>query len=257
MKYKLDMLIIKIIHMRLFIPLIISFLSLVYVTNAQETTETKETTETTGKKERKRTCRIVFPERPNNAAKMAFLFDGKSSQEVYLSSMNFSPVISLSAGDITLFMSANSITDLENIPQDTPRLNIPKEIDDFYIIMTPDPANKTLPLKMTMVSITTGKLKKGETLWFNTTGHHIVAKLGQSKMSVAPKSQTVTKKPMLTSGYYAAEFGYHANGKEPLARITEQMWWHDEKSRHLGFIVNSGGKLPKIYFFRDFRDSSE
>jgi len=178
---------------------------------------------------------------------------GKLANKFFLPSMNFSPVTSLSAGDITLYMSANPISDPENIPPNLPSLNIPKDIQDFYIIVTPDRKNTTLPLKMRLVSLTDGKLGLGETLWFNTTKHHIVANLGQSKMSVAPRRQTVTKNPIQNSGYYKAEFGYRANGKGDIARITEQSWWHYENSRHLGFIVNTGGKLPKIYFFRDFR----
>lgn len=47
---------------------------------------------------------------------------------------------------------------------------------------------------------------------------------------------------------------FQANGNAPPAPITEQRWWHDASSRHLGFVANTGGKLPKIYFFRDFRN---
>ncbi len=233
--------------MRLIFTIIVAVLSIANLTTAQEITGPN------GKKERKRTFRLVFPERPNNSPKIAHMFDGKTSQEVYLTSMNFSPVISLSAGDITLYMSPNPISDPETIPAGTPQLNIPKEITDFYIIVTPNLKNKMFPLKMNLVSLVDGKLGLGETLWFNTTKHQIVANLGQSKLSVSPRGQTVTKNPLNDDGYYDAKFGYRAEGEGELARITEQKWWHDQKSRHLGFIVNSGGKLPKIYFFRDFR----
>lgn len=107
---------------------------------------------------------------------------------------------------------------------------------------------------MNLVETENGKLKPGETLWFNSTEHRIAAKLGSHEMTVEPKGRTVSKDPVPTSSYYTSEITFQANGIGAFAPITEQNWWHDAKSRHLGFIVNSGGKLPKIYFFRDFRD---
>ena len=106
---------------------------------------------------------------------------------------------------------------------------------------------------MNLVNAGDGKLLPGKTLWFNLTKHRIVANLGESKMMVDPKGWTITNGPLSKSGYYRAEFGYQIEAKGKARRITEQQWWHDANSRHLGFIVSSGGRLPKIFFFRDFR----
>jgi hypothetical protein len=200
-----------------------------------------------------RTCRIVFPERPNDSPKIAYLFNGKESQPVTLPSMNFSEVISLPSGDLTLLLTADAITDPENLPAGAPKLKLAEGIQDFYILITPDRSNSTLPLQMRLVNAGRGKLKTGETLWFNLTDHHIVAKLGEAKMSVKPKSTTVSEDPLPASGYYAAEFAYQPDGEGDYQRITEQQWWHDAASRHVGFMVDTGGRLPRIYFFRDFR----
>lgn len=229
--------------MRFLFILIASAIGLTYSANA----------EPTKKPTKKRTCRIVFPERPNDAPKVAYLFDGKESQQVALPSMNFSKVIALPKGELTLLMTPTAITDLENLPLSAPRLKIAEGVQDFYILVTPDPSNSTLPLRMNMVNTSNGKLKPGETLWFNLTDHRIVANLGKSKMSVKPKGRTVSKNPASKSGYYRAEFGYQRHGEGDFQRVTEQHWWHDAKSRHVGFIVNTGGRLPKIYFYRDFR----
>lgn len=201
----------------------------------------------------KRTCRIVFPERPNNSPKEAYLFDGKGSQQVSLPSMNFSEVVTLPAGEIVIALTDSPITDPETVPPSAPKLRIPETVQDFYILISPDPSNPALPLGMKLVNAGEGKLKPGETLWFNLTDHRILANLGESKMSVDPKSLTISKDPLPASGYYAAAFAYQPNAKGSVQRITEQHWWHDAKSRHIGFIVSSGGMLPKIYFYRDFR----
>lgn len=204
-----------------------------------------------------RTCRIVFPERPQSSPKSAYIFDGNKSQPVTLPSMNLSEVIELPAGELIIAMTSSSITDPKTLPPKSPLLKIPENIRDFYIIITPDPENKELPIKMNLVNTGEGKLKPGETLWYNLTNHRIAAKLGSAEMIIDPNGRSISKDPVPTSGYYTAILRYQADGKGAYAPITEQSWWHDAKSRHLGFMVNTGGKLPRIYYFRDFRIPKE
>ena len=231
-------------------PLALLLLTLCLPALGQDTQEGPEAEEP-GKA--KRTLRIVFPERPNDSPKIAYLFDGKKSQQVSLPSMNFSEVIALPPGDISVLMTASEITDPENLPTGAPSLNIPESVRDFYILITPDSSNSTFPLKLNMVNVENSKFKEGETLWFNLTNHQIVAQLEGSHLIVPANGQAVSKPPMPQSGYYKAEFAFQPEAKGQLQRITEQQWWHDAGSRHLGFIANTGGRLPKIYFFRDFR----
>lgn len=187
---------------------------------------------------------------------MANIFDGKDNHDVQLPSMNFSNVLELPDGDIVIAMTENAVTDPETVAPNTPLLKIPESVSDFYILITPDRENKVFPVKMNLIDTGAGKLKAGETLWFNLTNHKIIAKLGDAKMSVTPKGRTITRNPRSDSGYFTANFGYQADGDGKPAPITDQYWWHDANSRHVGFIVSTGGKLPRIYFFRDFRVKS-
>lgn len=204
-----------------------------------------------------RTCRIVFPERPQSSPKVAYLFDGKVSQAVTLPSMNLSEVIKLPPGELTIAMTADKITDPKNLSSGSPMLKIPENTGEFYIIITSDPENKVIPVKMNLIDTGGGKLKAGETLWYNLTEHRIAAKLGSIDMSVDPMGRTISKDPVQASGYYVAQFAFQADGKGEYAPITEQSWWHDTTSKHLGFMVNTGGKLPRIYYYRDFRSKEE
>lgn len=203
--------------------------------------------------EGRRTCRIVFPERPKDAPKKVFLYDGKESQEVWLPSMNFSEVITLPSGEITIAITPSKITDPEMLPPEAPTIKLTKEIEDFYILVAPDRNNSILPLRMIVVNAANGRLNPGETLWFNLTDHRIFANLGQTQISVDPKGQTISRNPLPESGYYRAELTYQSQAKGKIRPITEQQWWHDSRNRHVGFIVNTGGRLPRIYFYRDFR----
>lgn len=200
-----------------------------------------------------RTCRIVYPERPRGAPKMAYLFDGKDSHRANLPSNNLSPVMELPTGDLTLAMTPDEVGDPGALPPDAPQLKIPGSVADFYILVTPDPENPVLPVQMELVDPGGGGLKPGQTLWFNRTDHQIVARLGDAELLVKPRDRAISTQPAAESGHYTAEFEYQVNGEGPLAPITEQRWWHDAASRHLGFIVSTGDKLPKIYFYRDFR----
>ncbi|MES2982540.1 MAG: hypothetical protein V4727_09525 [Verrucomicrobiota bacterium] len=167
--------------------------------------------------------------------------------------MNLSEVIKLPSGELTIAMTPNKISDVKTLPPKSPFLKIPEKLMEFYIIITPDTDNKEFPIKMNLVDAGAGKLKAGETLWYNFTEHRIAAKLGSADLTVDPGGRAISKDPAPTSSYYTARFIYQALGKGEYAPITEQSWWHDTTSKHLGFMFNSGGKLPKIYFFRDFR----
>ena len=200
-----------------------------------------------------RTCRLVFPEKPGNSPRFVYLYDGKDNHRLYLSSVNFSDVVKLKTGDTTLIIAPKPITDPENVRPEYPRLTLPGEIRNFYIFLSPDQQNTVLPLKMHLVNIDSGNFKIGHTLWFNFTNHLIAAKLGQTKMSVAAGKTAISKEPLSEKGYYIAKFIFQANSAGEFRRITEQQWWFDANSRYVGFIADRGGRLPRIYFFRDFR----
>jgi hypothetical protein len=238
-------------HMRSFANLVAIAFVLNFTTYAEIPDVSTVADEAKPKSER--TCRIVFPDRPHDAPKSAYLYDGKQSQPVDLPSMNFSKVLVLPKGELTLHLTSSKIATGKEPPVDGPKLIVSKEILDFYILVSPEPSNPNLPVKMEIVDISPGQLKPGETLWSNLTDHEISAKLGNIEISINPNSKKVSEPPTEKSGYYKAEFSFRPNAKDNLLPIAEQNWWHDANSRHIGFIVDSGGRLPKIYFYRDFR----
>ncbi|MBT8038417.1 MAG: hypothetical protein KJO21_12825 [Verrucomicrobiae bacterium] len=200
-----------------------------------------------------RTCRLVFPEKPSKSPRFVYLYDGKDNHRIYLSAVNFSDVVKLKSGDLTLVIAPEPITDPENIQPAYPKISVPKEIKNFYIFLASDEKNKVMPLQMRMINLNNGEFNLGDTLWCNFTNHSIAAKLGQSKMSVAAKKTTISKGPLPSSGHYKAEFIFQPNSTGEFRRITEQQWWFDASSRYVGFIADRGRRLPGIYFFRDFR----
>ncbi|MDX1679297.1 MAG: hypothetical protein R3242_01085 [Akkermansiaceae bacterium] len=200
-----------------------------------------------------RTCRMVFPEKPDKAPSFVYLYDGKNNHKVYLSAVNFSDVIELESGDITLVMAPNPIDDPKAIPADYPRISVSERIRNFYLFLSIDQNNKKFPFRVQMINLDDGTFRPGNTLWCNFTQHRIAAKLGDSKMSLPPGKTTISGEPLSEDGYYIAQFLYQPNAAGEYRKITEQSWWFDADCRYVGFIADRGGALPKIYFFRDFR----
>ena len=203
--------------------------------------------------EKPRTCRIIFPVRPQDAPTEAYIFDGKKSQKVLLPNLNFSEVIELPLGDITIYMTPNAIDDPKVFPEGAPSVTIPANQTDLYFLIFSDPKNKILPIRIQSVNIDKREFKAGETMWFNFTKQKIAAKLGQTEFSIDPNKRGISKKPMPKSGYYLAQFAYKEVTDANYSPIMKKSWWHDEFSKSLGFVVDAGDRLPKIFTFRDRR----
>lgn len=206
-----------------------------------------------------RTCRIIFLDRPANAPKSLHLFDGTTSQEVELPSMNLSPSYKLASGAIHLKLLNSKVDDPKSVSPDAPSVEIPANYSDFYLIITSHTDNEITPVKLQAIQLDGENFKVGQTLWMNYSDKTIAGKLGEQILSLKPDDSQIVATPFSdksaqASGYYSASFTYQLEDETTFAPITEQQWWYDAKSRHLGFILNSGGKLPKIFFFRDFRE---
>lgn len=200
-----------------------------------------------------RTCRVIFIERAITDPDKAQLFDGAVSHEVSLSGMNFSEVVKLPEGDLVLGMTADPVAAPEDFPGGAPSVKIPADIRDLYLIVGSDPGNKVFPVRLLPLDAGGQKLKTGETLWINLTKHSIKGLLGKEALSIPAGGRVVGKAPLAISGYYKAAFLYQPDSKGEYVPVLRKSWWFDASSKNLGFIINSGGRLPRIFTFRDSR----
>lgn len=208
-------------------------------------------------KSKGKTCRLIYLQKPADAPNDAYLYDGTISHKVELPSMNFSNVVTLPGGDLTLGMTPGEVTAPENFPSSAPTVKVSASVTDLYLIVVYDATNKILPIRMLPLDVGISKLKPGQTLWVNFTKHRILGKLGEENLDMSGGAREVSKAPLAKSGYYKALFGYLPKGEKSVLPIMNKSWWHDANSKNLGFIIDSGGRLPRIFTFRDFREPDQ
>ena len=213
-------------------------------------------TQSYAEKVTKRDCRILFLERPATAPKSLHLFDGSTSQQVDLPSMNLSAVYKISSNTTRLLLLPSQVDNPKDISPEAPTVEIPTEFTNILLLISSNPENKIAPVKLTVINL---NFKISQTLWINRSDKTIEAKLGEQVLSIEPDSSKIIDAPLgnqstPASGYFEASFTYKVQGSDVTSLISEQQWWYDANSRHLGVIANSGGKLPKINLFRDFRE---
>lgn len=90
-------------------------------------------------------------------------------------------------------------------------------------------------------------------LWLNLTENTIGGVVGSQKLIVKPNSRIILDPPANKQEDYHANIQFIPPGKERVEPLCETNWSHDPRSRSVYFVVNSGGILPRILGFPDFR----
>lgn len=202
-----------------------------------------------------RTCRILFLGAPADAPRSLQLFDGTSAQPVELPRMNFSPVYELASGDITLRLLDKAPEKPEDIPAGSPKIVIRESVADFYLLVSTDAENKTLPVSMQVIDADSKGFRKGQLLWFNLTANRIGGKLGSEKLALEPNSKAISPAPAKGSEDYPVDIYYQLPGKDEVWPLCETKWLHNPSARIVMFVLpEAGSRVPRIMSFTDFRE---
>ena len=208
--------------------------------------------------ESQRTCRILFLAAPVDAPQKVFLFDGITSQEVELPSMNLSKVYSLAAGNLTLSMLETKPAADVPLPLGAPKAAVAETLQDIYILVASDPANKVVPVRFQVINANADGFRNGQLLWYNLSPHRIGGKIGTEVLDLAPNARAILKAPSNTSGDYNVKIGYVPAGTERAEPICETVWTHEPRSKNIVFVVPvAESRIPRIMGFPDFREPIE
>jgi hypothetical protein len=200
------------------------------------------------------TCRILFLNGPQQAQEKYYLFDGKNSQEVTLPRLSFSPVYKLRPGDIKVWLLNTPVGKPEEVPPGAPSVSVNSAIRDFYLLISTDPANTVLPLRMHAVNANYDKIRLGEMLWINLTPKHLAGKIGRSPLNLGPNESTLVREPANAPGDYPVEIYFRVPDDDRTHPLVESQWRHDPRSRFVVFVYDEGRRrAPRVMSFADFR----
>lgn len=208
--------------------------------------------------EREHTCRTLFLNGPQQAPGKYYLFDGVRSQEVTLPRLSLSPIYKLRAGDLRVWLLTSPVAQLEEVPEDAPSATIPAGIQDFYLLISRDPANPVVPLKMQVVNANFDRIGRGDMLWFNLTPKYLMGKIGRSSLKLPPKKSAVVKAPARERGNYPVEIYFRVPDDDRTHPLIESQWQHDPRTRSIVFVFDEGKRrAPRVMSFADFRIPEE
>lgn len=204
-----------------------------------------------------RTCRVLFLGAADTDPEMLYLHDGTSTREVELPRLNLSKIYELPGGALTLKMLASPPAQDQPLPATAPSANVPESTGDFYLLLSPDPANKTVPVRMQVINASADRFKPGQMLWFNLTAHDVGGQVGKQKLAIQARSKVVLDPPASTVESYNVNLTFRIAGKDALYPLCETQWNHDPATRTVLFIANEpGSRTPRVLGFPDHRVSS-
>lgn len=209
-------------------------------------------------KPQNRTCRVLMLNPPANPPEKIFLFDGTSAQEIELPKMNFSDVYTIAGGDANIHLLKAPVIKPEEVPAGSPIGKLPAAIGDCYLIITGDPTNQVIPLRMQFIDAGAQSFKKGQMMWYNLTGHAVGGQLGSQKLALKPQSRSITDAPARGEEAYDVNLSYVIAGESEFNPICQTKWVHDSRSRMVMFVHGGENKTtPIIEGFKDFRSEEE
>lgn len=204
-----------------------------------------------------RTCRVLFLGGGDTDAKTLHLFDGAASREVQLPRLNLSPVYPLPGGALTLRLLAAPAVKDQPVDPAAPSVAVGEGIGDFYLLVSPDPSNKTVPVRMQVIDATADRFKSGQMLWYNLTAHDVGGQVGTQKLAIKARSKVILDRPAAAAGDYNVNLSYRMTGKEALYPLCETRWVYDPASRIVLFIINEpGSRIPRVLGFPDHREET-
>jgi hypothetical protein len=204
------------------------------------------------------TCRILFLNRPKTAPKKIHLFDGAGSIEVELPRMNFSKVYKLRPGALRLHLLPSPLDDPEKLPSGAPTATVAEHITDFYLLVTSDPANTVVPMRMQIINASADKFKTGQMLWLNQTKNSVSGTVGSEKLVINPDSSVTLDPPATGNKDYPVKLYYRLPDTELARPLCQTKWRHDPRSRTVAFIITEqGARAPRILVFPDYREKEK
>ena len=204
-----------------------------------------------------RTCRLVSLGASEKDPEKLHLHDGTKAFEVDLPRLNLSKVYPLPGGAITLRLLAAPPAEGQPANPAAPSATVADTLGDIYLLVSPDPSNKTVPARMQVIDAGADRFKKGQMLWYNLTAHEVGGQVGKQKLAMKSRSKLILDPPADKGGDYNVNLSFRIAGKGDLYPLCETRWVHDPANRTVLFTVNEpGSRAPRVLGFPDYREEA-
>ena len=199
-----------------------------------------------------RTCRVLFLGAADTDPDKLQLHDGSKCREVELPRMNFSKFYELPGGALTLRLLASEPAEGQMPSSSAPAASVAETAGDIYLLVTPDPANKTVPVRMQVIDAAADRFKPGQMMWYNLTTQDVGGQVGKQQLVLKARSRLIMDAPASGSEDYNVNLSYRMTGKDALYPLCETRWVHDPAARTVLFVVNEpGSRAPRVMGFPD------
>jgi hypothetical protein len=210
-----------------------------------------------GQAKAKRTCRVLVLGDRGSVPSPLYLHDGSATREIDLPRMNLSKVYELPAGAITLRLLKAPPAEGQAPDPATPTAAVAENIGACYLMLSGDPANKTLPVRMQVIDASSERFKPGQMMWYNLSGVEITGQVGKQQVAVKPRSKVIVDAPVSGKEEYNVNLSYRATEKGQAYPVCETRWIHDPTARTILFVVaEPNSPLPRIMSFPDNPEAS-
>ena len=206
----------------------------------------------TGQEKPGRICRILFLGASDTDPESLYLHDGKASQEEELPRMNFSKPYVLPPGALTLRLLSSPPPEEKAPAASAPSAAVAETAGDIYLLVSPDPSNKTVPVRLQVIDASADRFKAGQMMWYNLTAHDVGGQVGKQKLALKARSRLITDAPSGGAEEYNVNLSYRVTGKESLFPLCETRWVHNPAARTVLFVINEpGSRAPRVMGFPD------
>lgn len=200
----------------------------------------------------RRTCRVLVLGEQGSVPSPLFLHDGTQAREIELPRMNLSQTYPMPAGALNLKLLSAPPVEGQPVNPAAPSATVGEGIGAFYLLLTADPANKALPVRMQVIDASAERFKPGQMLWYNLTGVEVSGQVGKQQVTIKARSKSISDPPTAAKENYNVNLSYKSPADGKNYPIFETKWLHNPAARSVLFIVTEGtNPLPRVMSFRD------
>ncbi len=199
-----------------------------------------------------RTCRVLVLGERGSVPETLYLYDGAKAQQIELPRLNLSQPYAMPAGALNLKVLAAPPAEGKPVDPAAPAAAVGENIGAFYLLLTADPANKAVPVRMQIIDASTERFKPGQMLWYNLTAVDVSGQVGKQQLAVKARSKVLLDPPAAGAQDYNVNLVYKHPTDGKNYPIFETHWIHDPAARTVLFVAaEEGSPIPRVMSFRD------